>query len=553
MCSAVRTIGTSMTKSSKAAKAVREFVSGRDRVLAYGSSMGGYAAIRFGSLFGATLAAAFSPQYSIDPSVAPFETRWSGDAARIDFRIERRAVPFTPKSYVFYDPRDTDRLHVDLFRSGTELIDVPVPIGGHPCTTILADTKILRLLILSLLETGEIADFQSVYRAARRRSSQFFFNLSVAARRPRARALLAERAYRLNDSPIYASHYGQMLAQEGRLDEARPLMRWALEREPDNLVIKYRQSEVLEAEGDLANALQTIDGIFALSNDVRAFWPRREQLSKRLSELWGSRFGEAFSRDLGGGDQNTNKGAEEVKRRRRLFALFRGESTSNRDKPGPAIQRPDEIAVPLGVEADVLLATIPAPPQFAVSWRKHLNLLKLVSDEPLDLILAGDSLADWWPPRLWEGLRVLNLGVAGDRTQHLIWRLLQLPNGVLRARCALIVIGTNNLGSGDSAQAIVAGVERVLKVLRRKAHIDRIVAFEVPPVGVDFSWRAEERLRAHAGLRALGVETLNADERLIAGARERSPNYAEDGVHFSDAGYETLTALVRDRLFSNPD
>ena len=535
-----------------AAAAVREIVADRERVLAYGSSMGGYAAIRFGGLFGATLAASFSPQFSIDPLVAPFERRWIGDGARIDFHLERRGIAFTPKCFVFYDPRDADRLHVDLFRAGTELIDVPIPIGGHPCTTILAETHLLRPLILQILRTGEIDDFQTQYRAARRRSPQFFFNLSMAAKRPRARALLAERAYRLDNCPMYASHYGQMLAFDGRFNEARALMRSALESEPDNLIIKYRHSESLEAEGDLASALETMDRIFALTSDIRAFRPRREQLAKWLSERWRAQFSGSFSQQKEHVDAVSNEPvAEPPSRLRRILPAWFG-GPKPRPPPGVALDPTSgQQTARSAADADVLLTTVPAPPQFTLSWRRHLGLLKLAPAESQDLLLVGDSLAEWWPDRCWPGLRVSNFGIAGDRTQHLLWRLSQLPDGALHARCALVMIGTNNLGCGDSAEAIAAGVDHVLRILRQKVQANRLVLMEIPPMGSDFKWRGEERLRTHEKLRALGVETLNVDQALIAGVSEGSLNYAQDGIHFSEAGYEILTEVVLGMLASD--
>jgi hypothetical protein len=76
-----------------AARLVSEIAADYQRVVAYGSSMGGYAAIRFGCAVGASLALALSPQFSIDPAVVPFETRWAGDSKRLDFALERRWEP----------------------------------------------------------------------------------------------------------------------------------------------------------------------------------------------------------------------------------------------------------------------------------------------------------------------------------------------------------------------------------------------------------------------------------------------------------------------------
>src|SRR5271166_1854620 len=98
-------------------RAVAAIASNYRRVYAYGSSMGGYAAIRFGALVGAKAAIALSPQFSIDKSIVPFERRWSGDAKRIRFVAERKTDhSFAPLAYVSYDPFDLDRRHVELFR-----------------------------------------------------------------------------------------------------------------------------------------------------------------------------------------------------------------------------------------------------------------------------------------------------------------------------------------------------------------------------------------------------------------------------------------------------
>jgi len=202
-------------------------------------------------------------------------------------------------------------------------------------------------------------------------------------------------------------------------------------------------------------------------------------------------------------------------------------------------------------EADVLLTTVPAPPRFAVAWRRHLNLLSQTSKDPADLLLVGDSLAEWWPEHMFEDRSVLNFGLAGDHTQHLLWRLLQIPDGGLKTRCALLMIGVNNLGSGDSAEAIGAGVARVAQTLARKSTAARILILEIPPMGTDFSFRAAERLRANESLRTLGFPTLNVDGALTGGAPGPSPNYAEDGIHFSEAGYALLTNVLRDALLKD--
>ena len=62
--------------------AVRAAVACHARVVAYGSSMGAYAAARLGGEAGANVVLAMSPQFSIIPNVAPFEHRWAATPHR---------------------------------------------------------------------------------------------------------------------------------------------------------------------------------------------------------------------------------------------------------------------------------------------------------------------------------------------------------------------------------------------------------------------------------------------------------------------------------------
>lgn len=59
-------------ETEEACRRIRELTACYPHVVAYGQSMGGYGAIRLGGRVGAQVALAISPQFSIDPAVAPF-------------------------------------------------------------------------------------------------------------------------------------------------------------------------------------------------------------------------------------------------------------------------------------------------------------------------------------------------------------------------------------------------------------------------------------------------------------------------------------------------
>ncbi|CAN0449142.1 unnamed protein product, partial [Ectocarpus sp. 8 AP-2014] len=86
---------------------------------------------------------------------------------------------------------------------------------------------------------------------------------------------------------------------------------------------------------------------------------------------------------------------------------------------------------------------------------------------------GGKTKSGWGSLAVWlqyyAYLGAINLGVAGDQTQHLLWRLQngELPD-VLQPESILVAIGTNNLGAGMDAQDTVGGVKAVIQYVREQ-------------------------------------------------------------------------------------
>jgi lysophospholipase L1-like esterase len=195
---------------------------------------------------------------------------------------------------------------------------------------------------------------------------------------------------------------------------------------------------------------------------------------------------------------------------------------------------------------DVRVTTTPSPPPFVESWRLHEALVERRPTGPVDLFVVGDSLAEYWPDELWSPLSVFNFGVRADKTQHLIWRLEQLPAASVACRDALVVIGTNNLGAGDTAAGIAAGISAVVAALVRVAPQARIHVLATPPCGPDFKFRGDVRLEANRAVSKLDCfAVIDADEVLTGRTTDPRANYHEDKIHLSSAGYRVLSELVR--------
>jgi tetratricopeptide (TPR) repeat protein len=484
---------------------VADLVKDYPRVVSYGSSMGAYAAIRFGDLAGASEALAISPQFSIDPRVARFERRWKYDSDRIDFTLERTLkARFIRTAYIVYDPRDADKRHADLFRRHTRVIDVSLPDVGHPATGSLAEAGLLGDVVLDFVaDRLDPADLQRRIAASRETSPQFYYVKSSRAQFARSRIALAGRAADMAPGHFgFVANFASLLAESGRFEEAQIALARAAAIAPDHPVLLYKLTEFHERRGDLESAIEAAELLVSLHSET--FRPRLNSLHALQQ-------------------RRSNK-------RYRPTVTIRGKRIVG------------DPALPI----DVRVTTTPSPPPFVESWRRHEQLLAHRPVEPVDVMLVGDSLVEYWPEEPWGALKVFNFGCKADKTQHAIWRLDQLPPGSVQAGHAIILIGTNNLGADDTATGIAAGVAAVVAATVRVAPAAKVLVVCPPPCGPDFRFRNAVRRKAIKALSGLGgYATIDPDAVLTADPDQASRNYHEDRIHLSEAGYRVLTELVK--------
>ena len=205
---------------------VKELTRGYERVVTYGSSMGGYAALRFADAVGAQAAIAISPQYSMLPSVTPFEVRWGEERDAITWLHERPGdrLPPVGEAVVFYDDRWLDGRHAEIIRRDLpHLLAVALPHAGHPAGTLLADAGVMARAILDAAHGRlDTMALKASLRRHQRRSGQYL--LTLARRQPvwrlRLKARLARRAVELApDEAAVLSYAG--LAHECAGDNER--------------------------------------------------------------------------------------------------------------------------------------------------------------------------------------------------------------------------------------------------------------------------------------------------------------------------------------------
>lgn len=122
---------------------------------------------------------------------------------------------------------------------------------------------------------------------------------------------------------------------------------------------------------------------------------------------------------------------------------------------------------------------------------RHEAMNARVKEGNVDLVFIGDSITQGWEGNgkaVWKKFygerNAVNLGIGGDRTQHVIWRL---DNGNLEGispKLAVIMIGTNNSGTNTSEQ-IAEGITVIVDRLKEKTPKTKILLLAVFPRGED--------------------------------------------------------------------
>jgi lysophospholipase L1-like esterase len=185
----------------------------------------------------------------------------------------------------------------------------------------------------------------------------------------------------------------------------------------------------------------------------------------------------------------------------------------------------------------------------------------------MPVVFIGDSITQGWEDdgrAVWSEriapLGALNLGVSGDRTEHVLWRLGQAPITRLNPKAVVLLIGTNNVGHGrDDAAATLAGVRAVVSLVRAQAPTATVIVCGILPRGEQMNAMRGELLQVNQALAREfgascdtdaplpaggGVRFIDFGTRFIAPDGKIPPGLMPDALHLSPAGYSVWADAV---------
>lgn len=114
-------------------------------------------------------------------------------------------------------------------------------------------------------------------------------------------------------------------------------------------------------------------------------------------------------------------------------------------------------------------------PQDSPKWlKRHQSMNEQIKQQDVNVLWIGDSIVQRWETlgkpvwdKYYAGRGAVNLGISGDRTEHVLWRLDHGNIDGVSPKLAIVMIGQNN-GPHNTAAEIAEGVTAIVTKLRQK-------------------------------------------------------------------------------------
>ena len=210
-------------------------------------------------------------------------------------------------------------------------------------------------------------------------------------------------------------------------------------------------------------------------------------------------------------------------------------------------------------EANELHSAVKPVPRSGGWMNRHESFNQRVAKGKVDLVLIGDSITHGWEGKgksVWEkfyGKRnAVNLGIGGDRTQHVMWRL---DNGNVKGispKVAVGMIGTNNSGN-NSPEEIADGLAAITKQLRKKLPKTKVLLLGIFPRGANKDdGRRQVNEKANAIFKKLAdgndVHYLDIGAKFLEPDGTLTRKIMPDLLHLSVEGYTIWAESIEPTL-----
>ena len=187
--------------------------------------------------------------------------------------------------------------------------------------------------------------------------------------------------------------------------------------------------------------------------------------------------------------------------------------------------------------------------------QRHESFNARVKQGHVDLIFIGDSITQGWEgggkevwQKYYDHRNAVNLGIGGDQTGHVLWRLDHGNIDGISPKLAVIMIGTNNIGGYTPAE-IAEGIKAIVEKLRTKLPKTKVLVLGVFPRGAtadDPLRQRQTEINKIIAKLADGktVFFLDINPKFLTADGVLSKQVFPDLVHLTPKSYETWAKAI---------
>jgi len=214
------------------------------------------------------------------------------------------------------------------------------------------------------------------------------------------------------------------------------------------------------------------------------------------------------------------------------------------------------------------LSSVTPVPREHAWWAERVQKIQQEVDKSTHkatILFIGDSITQGWEgagaavwAKQFAPLNALNLGISGDRTEHVLWRLQNGHLHRLTSDIALVMIGTNNFGqkNSDSEVEVLEGVLAVVKELKDSLPMTHVILHDIFPRGSHFNAMRGSITQVNQALEAAfcddeRVTYLPIGAQFVDGDGSIDPAIMPDFLHLSQKGYQRWADAIVPSILRN--
>lgn len=203
-------------------------------------------------------------------------------------------------------------------------------------------------------------------------------------------------------------------------------------------------------------------------------------------------------------------------------------------------------------------ADIPVPKTEKPNWMpQHDANVATARKGGIDLLFVGDSLTKCWVREgrnEWNArfvpLHAADFGISGDCTQHVLWRLQNGELDGIQPKEVVLLIGTNNITSGNSPEEIAQAVSAIVAEIRKRLPATRILQLGVLPRRESHAHNDRQTIRdINDRLAKLNdgdhLTYLDIGEKFLLPDGNMNKELTTDFCHLTPKGYEVFATAIQ--------